>query len=234
MKIRLMSFFLAGMFLFAGYCFALDEGAIHTVVEAKGTIVSGYDHADTRNRSIDAALRTALETALSSFMTADLMEFYSEALEIKIYANSRAYIVNYKIVSEGRGRVIEPLSTENTPTKDSYSVVVEAGVDMVRLKKDVRMMTSQMEESNVVSMVLLDAKNYTVFESLKSMLLKMENVKAVTLNSLYRDMFVMDVEIVGTPVEFARTFEKMAGDDFDVVPAGAGRIMVKESRSGRP
>lgn len=136
----------------------------------------------------------------------------------------------------GEGEAISKLGREAAPEIEVsvrlYHVWIEASVDVIRLRKDALTLNAALSdqglETNSVAVLLLGVTDYDDFQSIRSILTRMDIVKSVKLESFLRKRIVLRAEVWGNPhmlLEKLASAEDMKG--FDLVPAGPKSVIIR-------
>ncbi len=202
-------------------------------VRAEGTHEVSELTGEVKRLALDDALRRAVREALATFMTEESIDSYSGIFESTIFANMEDYILNYRITAEGTINHMDSPATDGEPDAAPgvlklYHIWIEASIDLKKLKKDVKSMTTIGEEEvSIVTIILLGVGDFKTFDGLKSAIESMEKVRDISYSSFYRGRVVMEARVAGRAELFWEDLTALLGERFAVIPGGSDRIIIK-------
>ncbi len=204
-------------------------------VKAEGTHEVSELTSEIKRLALDDAMRKAVKKALATFMTEDSIEFYSGIFESTIFANMEDYILNYRITAEGTINHMDSHPEERGPegapnVLKLYHIWIEATIDLKRLKRDVKSMTTIGEdEVSEITLIVLGIKDFDTFSRLKGAIESMDKVRDLSYNSFYQGRMILAAQVAAKPEIFWEELSSLLGEDYVVIPGGGDRIIIKAS-----
>ncbi|HHL40047.1 MAG TPA: hypothetical protein ENJ37_06045 [Deltaproteobacteria bacterium] len=205
-------------------------------IRAEGSHERLADESKTRMYALDDALKKAVKAGLDTFMKPETIATYAKILESTVYADVSDYIINYRILSrgwithlDGASPVVDPVRDgPGTEGVERYHIWIEAKIDVGRLKKDVRAMTSiKKEKSTDMEIVLLDVRDYREYERIRELIWRLDMVTDLSYRSFYPGRITVGAVVKGNVYKFKEALAEAVGPGYFLVPSSPDRVVLK-------
>lgn len=125
---------------------SVAEEPPYVTVNADGiAMIAGNNMAMARNQAINDALRKAVEEAVGSMVSAEMISLKFQLLDDQVYSKPQGYIQNYKVISE-------------KPTGNLYQLTVQATVATDILKDDLSALGFLFTRKNMPKIIIMVAE----------------------------------------------------------------------------
>lgn len=210
-----------------------------SVVKAEGTAIRLGDEALIKRAAIDKALKGAVAAALEPILKKEAVQSGTDILEQAIFANPRAFILNYKILSEGWITHMEPVSgvlespspqlqqDSATAGLELFHIWIEASIDARQLRGAVGKLSGGNQTIIPVKITILNVTDYNAYRALISALKSITPVRDIAYSSFYRGKILLTAKVSTDTQTLIERIGREAGDGYIVIPGGAQSIIIK-------
>lgn len=216
---------------FAALLLMLPQGAISrdlTLVQAEGTASREDDIAEVKKKALDQALRKAVVETARELLAREAMNAPDQALH-SLASSPRAYVLNYKIRSEGWITHMDTPQQDGMNGTELYHIWVESSIDTDALRSALSKVVSTNDGSlGLVVINILDVKDYPTFKLVADSLKKISSVKEVSYDSFSAGRITLVAIASGDASSLAARIAREVPEKF-VVMEGAGQIIIKPS-----
>jgi hypothetical protein len=183
-------------------------------------------------KAIDKALRSAVLESAKTILARESLSAPEAALET-IASSPRAYVLNYKIRSEGWVTHMDSApaaSSEGSATggTELYHIWIDASVDTGALRGAVARLVSNGVSTGQVTINLMDVRNYPTFRLLVDSLQKIAFIKELSYGSFTGGRITLTATVSGDASQLAGRIAREIPENFAVME-GAGQIIIKPS-----
>lgn len=215
-------------FILPGAAFSGDV----TLVQSEGIAAKSDDIAEVKRKAMDNALRAAVLDSAKSILARESLNAPTASLEA-IAASPRAYILNYKIRSEGwithMDSAPQTVSSEASAIgTELYHIWIDASVDTSALRAAVVKLVSTDAITSQVVINILDVRDYPSFRLLVDSLQKIAFIKEVSYGSFTSGRITLTATIAGDAYSLAGRIAREVPEKFAVME-GAGQIIIRPS-----
>lgn len=202
-----------------------------TLVQSEGIAAKSDDIAKVKREAMDSALRSAVLESARAILARESLSAPDAALE-KLASSPRAYVLNYKIRSEGWITHMDsaaPASAESSGT-ERYHIWLDASVDTGALRAAVSKLVSDGEQGPTWQVVinLLEVADYPTFRLLVDSLEKIAFIKELSYGSFAAGRITLTATVAGDAASLAGRIAREVPEKFAVME-GAGQIIIKPS-----
>lgn len=226
MKKALFALMASLAFILPGPAFSGDV----TLVQSEGIAAKSDDITEVKRKAIDQALRAAVLESAKTILARESLSAPETAIE-SIVSSPRAYVLNYKIRSEGWITHMDsaPASAEPSTTgTELYHIWIDASVDTSALRAAVAKLVSTGESTGQVTINILDVKDYPTFRLLVDSLQKIAFIKELSYGSFTGGRITLSATVSGDAASLAGRIAREVPEKFAVME-GAGQIIIKPS-----
>lgn len=221
MKKIIISALAALVLLLPGYGLAGDI----TLVQAEGTASKADDIVEVKKKAMDQALRKAVLETARELLAKESLSATDQALQT-IASSPRAYVLNYKIRSEGWITHMDSAQQENGT--ELYHIWIESSIDTGALRAALSKVVSTTESLGLVVINIIDVKDYPTFKLVLDSLQKIAFIKEVSYNSFSPGRITLVASASGDAPSLAGRIAKEVPEKFAVME-GAGQIIIRPS-----
>lgn len=223
------------LFLLAGPALSWGEDAV--TVKTQASSLRYGEPTEVKSKAIEQALKNAVAEAASMIMTAEGMP---EDLDTSaITSDPRAYIINYKVISEAWINAEGPESEApivqapaqtlalEAPEGDIYNVWIEASVDASQVRAALARTADRNKAESSYAVSVLGVADYGIFKTIISTIEKIPSVKDVSYDSFLRSRISLTIRATGTAEDLLARVSKELPEGFEAVPGAYGSIIIK-------
>ncbi|MDH4101712.1 MAG: hypothetical protein OEV28_14200 [Nitrospirota bacterium] len=219
------------------------DAAQSMTVKAEGIAVKNDERPDFKRRALEDAYSVAVAEAVTIILREEDPKKEAELREVvdeRVLTKSSVYVLTYKLLSEGwmTHMDIEPPSGTASPVPgavasvgvDAYHVRIEAGIDDVRLRKDLARLAAASGQGVIntrLAIVCTDFADYNTMSAFVSALKKVPNVKDVTYDKMVRGRIRFNAIITGDSAAVMDRIVKTLSQDYVATPAGKFALQVR-------
>lgn len=198
-----------------------------TIVQAEGVAARADDIAEVKKKAMDQALRNAVLESTKILLSRESVVATDQALEA-IASSPRAYVVNYKIRSEGWITHMDAAPQEGIAGTELYHIWIDASIDTDALRAAVSKLVSIGGSSGQVVINILDVKDYPTFRLVVSALERIPLVRDVSYSSFANGRITLVATVSGDTNSLAGRIAREVPEKFAVME-GAGQIIIRPS-----
>lgn len=235
----------ASIFLLAIFALALARPSFAEetlTIKAEGWAPYKADSAESKTKALDLGLRNAVTKALETVSSRESLAANSELLDSAIYSVPKEFIIAYRIFSEGILTHTDSLpqmpedwlvNLERGPAGvQLYHVWIEATIDMTKLKGAASKVTLPGNEvATRITIVILDVKEYSAFEQLRSRLQGMSEIRGrLEPESFHNNRFALSAITTSTPQALAETIRRQLGSGYMVTAYPPKTVVIKKGQ----
>lgn len=220
--------------LTAALAFILPGPAISgdvTLIQSEGIAAKSDDIAEVKRKAMDQALRSAVLESAKTILARESMSAPANALD-SIAASPRAFVLNYKIRSEGWITHMDSASqgAEGGAVggTELYHIWIDASIDTTALRSAVSKLVSTGASTGQVVINLMDVRDYPTFALLVESLQKIAFIKEVSYGSFTKGRITLMATVSGDASQLAGRIAREVPEKFAVME-GAGQIIIKPS-----
>lgn len=217
-------------FIVAALIFLLPQAALAgdiTLVQAEGTAAKADDITEVKKKAVDQALGKAVLEEARELLAKESVSAPDQALS-SIASTPRAFVVNYKIRSEGWITHMDSAPQEGAAGTELYHIWIDASIDTDALRAAVSKLVSNGANSGQVVINLLDVKDYPTFRLIVDSLKKIAFIKDVSYGSFTAGRIVLTATVSGDASSVAGRIAREVPEKFAVME-GAGQIIIRPS-----
>lgn len=221
--------------LFAALAFILPGPAVSgdiTLIQSEGVAAKSDDIAEVKRKAMDQALRAAVLESAKTILARESLSAPANALE-SIASTPRAFVLNYKIRSEGWITHMDSTSQAAfaeglAAGTELYHIWIDASVDTTALRSAVAKLVSKGASMGQVVINLMDVRDYPTFALLVESLQKIAFIKEVSYGSFTKGRITLTATVSGDASQLAGRIAREVPEKFAVME-GAGQIIIKPS-----
>lgn len=233
LKTALLAFFATAVFMLPSA--ALSREA--TVIQSEGVTAKSEDITEVKRKALDKALRSAVLESARAILAKEGLKAPANSLE-QLVSSPRAFVLNYKIRSEGW--VVHLDAAPQTPSPEPtvsagaefYHIWIDASIDTDALRSAVARLASTGGSTGLVTINLMDIKDYTTFNLLVDSLKKIAFIKELSYSSFTNGRITLNATVAGDASALSGRIAKEVPEKF-VVMEGAGQIIIRPSGTSR-
>jgi len=144
----------------------MERSGVREVIATGESLIDGNNVPDARRRSIDEALRKAVEQGLGVFINSESLVKNYQVIEDKIFANTEGYVKRYDVLSENQ-------------LGNRYRTSIKALVSLDSIKKDLVAMALLRQQMHYPRlMILIGTRQGQVDEAARSARVQLEKLFA--------------------------------------------------------
>jgi hypothetical protein len=225
----LFALFVALAFMWPGSAISADV----TLIQSEGIAAKSDDIAEVKRKAIDKALRSAVLESAKTILARESLSAPEAALE-SIASSPRAYVLNYKIRSEGWVTHMDSAPAAASAEVSAiggielYHIWIDASVDTGALRGAVAKLVSNGGSTGQVTINLMDVSNYPTFRLLVDSLQKIAFIKELSYGSFTGGRITLTATVSGDASQLAGRIAREIPENFAVME-GAGQIIIKPS-----
>ena len=233
LKTALLAFFAALVFMLPSSAFSREA----TVIQSEGVTAKSEDITEVKRKALDKALRSAVMESAKAILAKEGLKAPAAGLE-QLASSPRAFVLNYKIRSEGWVTHLDaaPQTPSPEPSATSgaefYHIWIDASIDTDALKSAVSKLASAGGVVEQVVINLMDIKDYQTFRLLVDSLQRIAFIKEVSYSSFTNGRITLSAAIAGDASSLAGRIAKEVPEKFAVME-GAGQIIIRPSGTSR-
>jgi len=221
--------------LFAALAFILPGAAISgdvTLIQSEGIAAKSDDIAEVKRKAMDQALRAAVLESAKTILAKESLSAPANAVE-SIASSPRAFVLNYKIRSEGWITHMDSTSQASSEGAlaggtEMYHIWIDASIDTTALRSAVSKLVSTGASTGQVVINLMDVRDYPTFKLLVESLQKIASIKEVSYGSFTGGRITLTATVSGDASQLAGRIAREVPEKFAVME-GAGQIIIKPS-----
>lgn len=220
--------------LFAALAFILPGAAISgdvTLIQSEGIAAKSDDITEVKRKAMDQALRAAVLESAKTILARESLSAPANAVE-SIASSPRAFVLNYKIRSEGWITHMDSASQSaegaTTIGTEMYHIWIDASIDTTALRAAVSKLVSTGASTGQVVINLMDVRDYPTFALLMESLQKIAFIKEVSYGSFTKGRITLTAIVSGDASQLAGRIAREVPEKFAVME-GAGQIIIKPS-----
>lgn len=220
--------------LFAALAFILPGTAISgdvTLIQSEGIAAKSDDITEVKRKAMEQALRAAVLESAKTILAKESLSAPANALE-SIASTPRAFVLNYKIRSEGWITHMDSASQGAEGSlaggTELYHIWIDASVDTTALRSAVAKLVSTGASTGQVIINLMDVRDYPTFALLVESLQKIAFIKEVSYGSFTNGRITLTATVSGDASQLAGRIAREVPEKFAVME-GAGQIIIKPS-----
>lgn len=216
---------LAALFVFPAQALSADV----TLVQSEGIAAKSDDITEVKRKAMDSALRSAVLESARTILARESLSAPAAELE-KLASSPRAYVLNYRIRSEGWVTHLDSAApaTPEAPGTERYHIWLDASVDTGKLRSAVAGLVSNGESTGQVVINLLDVADYQTFRLLVDSLEKIAFIKELSYGTFSAGRITLTATVAGDPSQLSQRIAREVPEKFAVIE-GAGQIIIKPS-----
>ncbi|MBI5642392.1 MAG: hypothetical protein HY954_02840 [Deltaproteobacteria bacterium] len=204
-------------------------------VQSEGAATKTGDAAEEKRKAIDKALKNAVNEALSSYAKKEGVALTRELSE-EILSNPRAFILNYKVVSEGWVSHLgpTPLIVDNLPEAgqsplgvELFHIWIEASIDDGALREAFGKAAAVKDASSIISINIVDVTDYSEYKELIGALKRIALLNGVSYSTFSRGKITLHAKSgagVGVLIE---RISKEIPENYIATAGGPETIIIK-------
>lgn len=197
-----------------------------TLVQAEGTAAKADDIVEVKKKAMEQALRNAVLETARELLAKESLSATDQALQA-IASSPRAYVLNYKIRSEGWITHMDS-QQEGANGTELYHIWVESSIDTGALRAALSKIVSSNESLGLVVINILDVKDYPTFRLVLDSIQKIAFIKEVSYNSFTAGRITLVAAASGDAPSLAGRIAREVPEKFAVME-GAGQIIIRPS-----
>lgn len=197
------------------------------LVPAEGTAQRADDIAEVKKRAMDDALRKAVIEAARSILAKEALSLTDQALS-QVASAPRAYVVNYRIRSEGWVTHMDPATIDGAAVTELYHIWLEATVDADALRAAVVRLAAAGTSLGRVVINILEVSDYPTFRLVVRAVEKVPSITDVSYGSFARGRMTLVATVSGDAAQLAARIAREVPEQFAVME-GAGQIIIRPS-----
>ncbi len=208
-----------------------------TVIQSEGVTARSEDITEVKRKALDKALRSAVMESAKAILAREGLKAPEAGLE-QLASSPRAFVLNYKIRSEGWVTHLDaaPQTPSPEPSASSgaefYHIWIDASIDTDALKSAVSKLASAGGVVEQVVINLMDIKDYQTFRLLVDSLQRIAFIKEVSYSSFTNGRITLNAAIAGDASSLAGRIAREVPEKFAVME-GAGQIIIRPSGTSR-
>lgn len=205
-----------------------------SVIKSEGIAMKMEDEAEVKKKAIENALKNAIAAALGPIVKKDAAGMNVDFIYSKVNADPRAYVLNFKIVSEGW--VAEnPAPATGQPTPDAeappgievFHIWIEATIDTGQLRNVIGNLVTGGQGTTVMTFNLINITDYASYRSLLASLERIPLIKEVSYNSFARGNIVLTAKVAGDVQTLSERINRETDGNFYAAANGPQSIFIK-------
>lgn len=222
--------------LMAALAFILPGAAISgdvTLIQSEGIAARSDDITEVKRKAIDQALKAAVLESAKTILAKESLSAPASTLE-SIASTPRAFVLNYKIRSEGWITHMDSTSQTASPEgvaaggTELYHIWIDASIDTTALRAAVAKRVSTGASTSQAVINLMDVRDYPTFALLVESLQKIAFIKEVSYGSFTNGRITLTATVSGDASQLAGRIAREVPEKFTVME-GAGQIIIKPS-----
>jgi hypothetical protein len=222
--------------LMAALAFILPGPAISgdiTLIQSEGIAAKSDDITEVKRKAMEQALKAAVLESAKTILAKESLSAPANALET-IASTPRAFVLNYKIRSEGwithMDSASQTASAEGSTAggTELYHIWIDASIDATALRAAVAKRVSTGAITGQVVINLMDVRDYPTFALLVESLQKIAFIKEVSYGSFTNGRITLTATVSGDASQLAGRIAREVPEKFAIME-GAGQIIIKPS-----
>lgn len=216
------------------------SGAENLTVRSEGIASKSGDFSEVKKNALDQALKNAVNSAAESIIKRDSMDINPSTAKSAVSSSPRAFVLNYKILSEGWINHMEdippvpvdlPEAAGQTPGAiELFHIWIEASVDTAQLKNEILRLAGGESVTSNVKLNILDITDYGAFKALMASLKRIGVIKDLSYNSFSRGRIEVTATVAGGGEGLSEKVAREAGDGFMVIAGGPNMLIIKPAK----
>ena len=202
-------------------------GTESMVIKTEASAIMRQGVSDVKAIALEEALKNAVLEAIISLTGGERPAAQTEA---QILSEHRAFITNYRVITENWIKAsIDPSKAETNSEAqegDVYSAMIEASIDMERLREALAK-TREGEASAQVTITILEVTDYQVFQALIAAIKKTPAIKDIAYNTFSRGRITLTVKSSESAASTVQRLATKVKDGFEVRSSGPRNISIK-------
>lgn len=202
-------------------------GTESMVIKTEASAIMRQGVSDVKAIALEEALKNAVSEAIISLTGGERPSAQTEA---QILSEHRAFITNYRVVTESWIKASSDPSKAETDSEaeegDVYSAMIEASIDMERLGEALAK-TREGEASAQVTITILEVTDYRIFQALIGAIKKTPTIKEMAYNTFLRGRITLTVRSSEGAASTAQRLATKVEDGFEVRSSGSRNISIK-------
>lgn len=202
-------------------------GTESMVIKTEASAIMRQGGSDVKAIALEEALKNAVSEAIIILTGGERPAARTEA---QILSEHRAFITNYRVITENWVKAsVDPSKAETISEAeegDVYSAMIEASVDMERLGEALAK-TREGEASTQVTITILEVTDYQVFQALIGAIKKTPAIKDMAYNTFSRGRITLTIKSSEGAASTAQRLATKIEDGFEVRSSGPKNISIK-------